>query len=351
MDGPLKEIKISSKESLPAKTAEIKNVAGITNISVDILKKLDVDSEKFQTVLSLIKQKKYLDVGNFLAYGTISDNEVGADIDDYLGLDALDLAREACAFLGLPLVETLQDGTSKLGRMMLSLLNRTSALATAQYDWNQLKFTGLVTTTPIPPIYNPLVDGYYLKLIAPGYASFESSFLTNTDSGGDRYSFCSVDEYRSLIGNTDDKVKKFTIRNSCVCFADPQPAYLKAFKFDYKSYSPVFGTSLQITDLNVFKRFFVYDDDHTLLDEELLIKGIIWNYKKSQGQDYRADLDDYLETLDLLRDKNSSKAIKEEYPSTSAYRFRRTAVDQDERGGGPNIFGTQGLRPQGKAGV
>jgi hypothetical protein len=134
-----------------------------------------------------------------------------------------------------------------------------------------------------------------------------------------------------LIGNTNDKIKKFTIRNSCVCFADPQPALLKAFKFDYKSNSPIFGTSMQITDLNVFKRWFVYDDDHTLLDEELLIKGTIMYYKMASGQNYQGESEMFEQYLDLLRDKNSSQAIKNEYPGTSAYKFRRTPVDLNER--------------------
>jgi hypothetical protein len=335
----------SIEEALELKKAnpELKGVPSL------LLKKINID-DKFQKVLELIKEKKYLDIGQYLAYGTLSEEFVGVDIDDFLGPDTLDIVREASAYLGLSLPETVQDNTSKLGRMMLSMLNRAVALATSEYDWNQLKFTGIVTTTPVPPLYNPLVDGFYLKLIAPGYASFESSFLSNTGNS-DRYSFCDVDEYRSLIGNTDASIKKFTVRNNCICFADPTPSYLSAFKFDYKSNCPIFGTSLNITDLNVFKRWFVYDDDHTLLDEELLIKGVIWNYKKMAGQNYQAEFEDYAETLNLLRDKNSSKAIKEEYPATSAYRFRRTAVDQDERGGGPNIFGTQGLRPQGSSGV
>ena len=291
--GALKTIEIEekinrSKDEILELKQEIPSLAKIPNF---ILKKLDVGSDKFQKTLTLIKLKEYRAVGEYLSYGAAPALRVGDDIDDYMGLDALDIAREACAYLGLPLPDTLQDSTSKLGRMMLSMLNRASSLATSQYDWNQLKYTGLVTTTPIPPLYNPLVDGYYLKLIAPGYASFESSFLSAT-SNDDRYSFCGIDEYRSLIGNTDDKVKKFTVRNNCVCFADPQPSYLKAFKFDYKSNSPVYGTSLQTTDLNVFKRFFVYDDDHTLLDEELLIKGTIWNFKKLQGQNYQGELDD-----------------------------------------------------------
>ncbi|MDR1474112.1 MAG: hypothetical protein LBS38_00255 [Endomicrobium sp.] len=138
---------------------------------------LDFSDKKVKKVFDLIEKRKYIDVGRFLVNGDVADKNdmIGVDIDDMLGPDALDLAQESCAYLGLPMPETLQDSTSKLGRMMLSCLNRTVAYVTMQYDWNQLKFTGIVTTTPVPPLYNPLIDGYYLKLIAPGYASFESS--------------------------------------------------------------------------------------------------------------------------------------------------------------------------------
>jgi hypothetical protein len=273
------------------------------------------------------------DLGNSsLGIENMPRTSPGENADNLTGLNALEIVRAAAAYLGLPLIETLQDPTSNLAAMMLSLLNRACGKATLEYNWSQLKFPADFAPNPAVSLWwNGYVKGYFLEVIAHGFVSFESTFLRAAN--GTKYSFCSLDEYRKLENNTDASINKFTIRNKCICFADPQPPISLYFSFDYRSNWAVFSSVVrhfQVTDAE-YKRYFVYDDDLTLLDEELLIKGIILNYKKLRGENAQAEQEDYTDTLKLLIDNNSSAAIKSEHPSTLAYRFRKTSVDMDDR--------------------
>jgi hypothetical protein len=115
-------------------------VSGIENMPDAVLKRKGWSVEKIKKVLELRKANKFLELGKYLAFGSTESIKTGdlTPIDNYLGMTALEMAREACSYLGLPLLETLQDVSSDLSSIMLSLLNRACSVATLEYDWNQL---------------------------------------------------------------------------------------------------------------------------------------------------------------------------------------------------------------------
>lgn len=113
--------------------------SGIENIPDAVLKRDGWSVEKIKKALELKKAKKFFELGRYLAFGEKADPAPDTDVADaFQTMTALDMVRDAASYLELPLIATLQDSCSNLSSLMLSLLNRSCATATLQYDWNQL---------------------------------------------------------------------------------------------------------------------------------------------------------------------------------------------------------------------
>lgn len=235
----------------------------------------------------------------------------------------LEMMQVVAAKVGASNLMTIEDVSTGENRLLLSALNAASNNIVNSYDWSELirksQFTADQQTET--GYYNEEVGGYELSKIAPGFIGFKNKIIVSTNSNMP-YSFGTIDEYlNSKI--MPSIFKKFIIKQDCLCFLDPQPSREETFSFHYKTNLVV---KSKVGELVEYTNWFRGNNDTWILDDQLLIRGAIVEYKNSRGIDAAYDLQQYQMLLNALRDVNASNAILSEYPQNSDNAFKITAM-------------------------
>jgi hypothetical protein len=230
---------------------------------------------------------------------------------------AIDLIQEAALRLGINIPYTIQTTLEsdrsvidKNAQLLLGSLNSIAYYSTTLYDWPSMRVDG---------IYNVKADNIKeldTNIVFPGYDKMiTDGFICNIDK--DRMILIqqtTEDKYVQLANMPQNEATAidnegfnlYILRGNRICFSRP----LKngsTLRCVYKTRFPVVDA---VTKKPVPR--FTNDNDLSYIDSELLVIGIILNYKSYIGDDYRKEaqvFDEYAKYLKSTRAGN--RIIKE----------------------------------------
>jgi hypothetical protein len=240
---------------------------------------------------------------------------------------ALELIQEAALRLGLPIPYTIQtviesdkSVIDKNSQLLLGGLNAIAYYATTLYDWPAMRIDGSYTvlTDTVKEIDTHVSFPGFDKMITDG-------FICNLDSERVvRIQQTTEDKYVELAnmpqnGATaidNEGFNLYIFRGNKLCFGRP----LKKDSVLHCVYKTRFPVLDSVTGQPIPR--FSNDKDLSYIDSELLVIGIILNYKSYIGDDYRKEaqvFDEYAKYLKSTRAGN--RIIKETNQISNAERF------------------------------
>lgn len=203
----------------------------------------------------------------------------------------LDLIEDACDELSLARPNEVVGNTNDdTATKLIRHLTRTCRQLAARYDWQRLRrektFTTVALADQTTASWRPsdfmrfVPDSFYnrtkrYRVIGP---------LTSEEWQGHQ---------ATLMTRVYDA---YTVRGNALLLA-PTPAAGQSMAFEYIT-SNVGTDSTGGTERSSFTN----DTDLAFLDDELLILGMVWRYRRAEGQDYAEDFREYeLRVNDLLK--------------------------------------------------
>lgn len=196
----------------------------------------------------------------------------------------LDIIRSASLSID---VERPQAVFADTGRTMLELADTANTAALQildDYDWQRLirtatiTGTGAITAFPLPADYSRMVKD--ASLVGPNWTFYPAQQMQD------------FNHWLELLNyDIETWQQRWMVFGGNLNIMPVLPAS-ETLTYGYISNSIVTGSD---------PTTFTADTDGFVLDDELLRLGIIWNWKKSKGFDFAAELAQYQERLEKLR--------------------------------------------------
>jgi hypothetical protein len=199
-------------------------------------------------------------------------------------MNALQIVQEACGILGQPVPNSIQGSSDAGVRQFLGLLNNEGRSLSERYTWQVL-----------------IKEATFVTL-----AQEDQGALTTIIGVSDAYRFIinetmfNRDRHEPVIGpnssmewqirkafNLTGPFTEYRIRGNRLLF-NSAPAAGEHIYFEFASKN--WATT---ADGLTLKRAITFDTDEFLLDDELLLAGIEWRWRKAKGLDYAEDFNTY----------------------------------------------------------
>ena len=200
----------------------------------------------------------------------------------------LSIATNAISELGSFRVPTSIIGNSdQTAQQLLALSNKVGAALVREYDWNTLKVDYTFSTITSQEAYALPSD--YKRM----------SDITIWDRT-DRWPLLgpATDvEWQTLKGRLNPGGSRFwyrVVNNQLLFFPTPPAAYLVAFTYFANSWVVKALDSTRTTAWTA-------DADTSIFDEDLLTRGLIYEFRAAKGLPSAAALDDYQDAISKLR--------------------------------------------------
>jgi|SRR5687767_3547544 len=149
-----------------------------------------------------------------------------------------------------------------------------TATATSDFTFSQISYA-------LPSDYESLAPDTYFPLNNSVWWSLQPMSLQNAQY------------IKAANGIAGGLYTRFRIIGKSSILIDPYPTSIEPYSLVYVSNAWV------VDSAGVYKNKFTADDDTTVLDEDLIVKSIIWRFKASKGLNY--DEDYQLYRLDIER--------------------------------------------------
>jgi hypothetical protein len=226
---------------------------------------------------------------------------------------ALEIIQDASTAAGLTSPSTIENTSDTQTLGMLSLLNRIAKNIHRDFLWQALiKQTSFTTdgSTEYEISSAPISIDDFTNLTTP--------FLYNRT------------ENRAIIGQNDNSYQitqmynvtqsrfRFRIIQGKIQFDVAIPSG-QDIHFEYKTKN--FVEQDNSPSANTFKDKFDKNTDTTFLDDELLIKGLIWKFLSNQGLSYDEEFREYQEYLSKLKDQDKDLRVID-MNKNYGYRYR-----------------------------
>jgi hypothetical protein len=198
-------------------------------------------------------------------------------------MNALEIVKEACGILGQPVPNSIQGSNDTGVRQMLGLLNTEGRELAPRYEWE-----GLIREATFVTV-NAEDQGSLSTIIGSDtYRYILSDTLFNRDRrepiAGPQ---SSVDwQFRKSLGITGP-FTTYRIRGGHLLFdAAPNAGEHVYFEYVTKNWATT-------ADGLTLKRAATADTDVLLLNDELMLAGLVWRWRKAKGFDYAEDFNSY----------------------------------------------------------
>lgn len=213
----------------------------------------------------------------------------------------LQLVQSAALLCDLEVPQTVFSNTDRTWQEMANTVNIATRQILTDYDWRRLIKTttitgdGVATSFPLPVDYDRMVDD--TELVGPDMIWYPSMQIQEF-SEWLRLQYMTVETWQQRWMMYGGELHILPVLGVGVTVA-----------YGYVTLNVVNGADPTL---------FTADSDTFVLDDELLRLAIIWNWKKSKGFDFAAELAEYSERLSSLKysDVGSRQAI------TSGRRWR-----------------------------
>lgn len=168
-------------------------------------------------------------------------------------------------------------------RRLVQFANAAAADIVAQHEWSALKKRGTIAVTSGQELYDLPDDFSYLI-----------DDTTYQHSGYRRIDMPATDAFTAWSESNTNLTYSGRFIGGQIEFKNVPSGDVH---FYYQSKYPLHVANNPATGLEYFES----DSDEWLLDDELLIRAVIWRHKKSQGlPEYQADMQDYGQRLKQL---------------------------------------------------
>lgn len=208
-------------------------------------------------------------------------------------MTVLSAVQSASTVLGLEFPSVLFTNTSRTWVQMSVMVNSCARQILEEYDWARLKKfatitgTGALTAFPLPVDYDRMVKD--ANLTGPNFTYYPTMQVSDTNEWLQILSY-PIETWETRWSLFGGNLNILPILPS-----------LEVLSYGYISNWIVNGSQAEFTA----------DTDTFTLDERLLRLSVIWNWKKSQGQDYAAELQEYQDALGraTFKDTGSRQTI------------------------------------------
>lgn len=193
-------------------------------------------------------------------------------------LSLLQLAQETMSRVGFASPASVMSGND-IAYQMRGMINETAADLRRRHDWSALREAGEITTTA-----DRLQETFLTN--HPDFAKLVPDTVWNTTNQQFMSGPLSPVRWNRLIASgVSPWAYSFRLRAGALEI--PAPTAGETITFEYIS-------NYWVTDsAGTPKAAFTLDTDKTRLDDELLILGAKWRFKKEKGLEYGEDFNDY----------------------------------------------------------
>lgn len=206
-----------------------------------------------------------------------------------MSLSVLEICQEAAIDLSL-VVPTTTDTTlgDPTTNKLVRQLHRTCRQLAARYDWQKLRREKTFTSS---------AAAAQSGAVAADLLRFIPNTFYNRDQRRRVRGPVTASEWQNVQASYTSLVQEhFTQRGNSILIT-PTPAGSETMAYEY--ITNYIGTdSTAATERAKFST----DDDLTYFDDELVIMGIVWRYRKAEGHDYAEEFRDYeMRLADMLK--------------------------------------------------
>ncbi|GHT29057.1 hypothetical protein AGMMS49995_10890 [Endomicrobiia bacterium] len=220
-------------------------------------------------------------------------------------MNALEIVQQASKTLGIENIKTIQDQINTNTQRLTGALNRALEEVQKSNDWQELISPAHFITNPSAdnPSYIDGIDmkGYIFDSMLPSFDYFVSEYLYDNTIKR-RINSIRPDGYEyDKVFKMNISFPSFTLIQNFLCFM-PEIPKNHVISFFFKSKYAVYDQSDR-----QYKEYFTQDTDTTLLNSQLLLRGLLWKYKCEMGFDYAEAYRDYQTYLNKVRDQDSNR--------------------------------------------
>lgn len=208
----------------------------------------------------------------------------------------LEILQDASAVLELPQPENGTSTSQQNIILLRSLLNRLGREVAREISWERIiKEHSFSADASSYDIYTNITDFDYIV------TKYIWDYTDNEPIINESFDDYHLDETIEL----QSAFTRFHLKGGSLIF---EPAFTAAsphtLKFYYKSKNWVLAS-----DGTTYKSEFTADDDTHLLDDEVLILGLIAKYKQAKGLSFAQDFDNYQVLLEKLKNRDTNLQV------------------------------------------
>lgn len=199
-------------------------------------------------------------------------------------MNILQIVQAATLSIDVDRPQVLFTSTDRTALELIDTANTAALQILDEYDWQRLIRTatitgdGVLTAFPLPDDYSRMVKD--ASLVGPNWRFYPAQQMQDFNHWLELMDYpVATWEQRWMVFGGNLNIMPIMPLNT-------------PLSYGYISTSIVGGPDLST---------FTTDDDTFVLDDELLRLGIIWNWKKSKGYDFSAELAQYQQRMEMQR--------------------------------------------------
>jgi hypothetical protein len=197
-------------------------------------------------------------------------------------MSMLTIVQHFCRRTGIPRPTTVYGGTDPQVLQALALLEEEGNALASRHPWQALTFEASHTSLAAED------QGAIATIASNGFRRIKNETIWNRTTSIPLYGPMDGVEWQAVKGMAATGPHyRYRIRGGKL-LANPTPTAGESWYFEYASKN-------WITDSTgvTYRQYFGADTDLTLLEEDLLLAGLRWRWKKEKGFDYAQDFEDY----------------------------------------------------------
>lgn len=199
-------------------------------------------------------------------------------------MNILQIVQAATLSIDVDRPQVLFTSTDRTALELIDTVNTAALQILDEYDWQRLIRTatitgdGVLTAFPLPDDYSRMVKD--ASLVGPNWRFYPAQQMQDFNHWLELMDYpVATWEQRWMVFGGNLNIMPIMPLNT-------------PLSYGYISTSIVGGPDFST---------FTTDDDTFVLDDELLRLGIIWNWKKSKGYDFSAELAQYQQRMEMQR--------------------------------------------------